>query len=230
MKTVGIIGGLGPGTTAEFYLAIVSGFARRNVDRTPPIIIGSVSATHDVYQDCILKNDCRFLPYLLKEAKRLEESGADFLVMPCNTLHRYMPEIKAAVKIPVLSIVEETLRYIKEHGFNKVGLIATMGTVKNKVYEDLLSQNDIELLKPSDLAQQQLNKIIVKLVDGMFLDSDRQVIMSTIDDMAKRNADAVALACTDLQLLLPESEEVHVFDTMRILAEAVVEYQLEGLS
>lgn len=228
MKTVGIIGGLGPNTTAEFYLEIVAGFGKRKIDCSPPVVIGSVSASWQVYDDCILKNECRFLPYLLKEATRLEKAEVDFLVMPCNTLHTHIKTIRKSVKIPVLSIVESTIDYIKANGYKKIGLISTMATLENKVYEKEFVKHKIKFISPNGLKQQQLNKVIRKLVDGLFLDSDRKIIMQAIDEMKKDGADAIALACTDLQLLLPTCDDIPIFDTMKVLADATVDEMLKS--
>ena len=96
MKTVGIIGGLGPETTSEFYLDIV--FSCQKKDRTarPPILISSVPMPYQIEEDAIEKNIGieRISPFLLTEAKRLEKAGADFIVMPCNSLHVFIEEIR----------------------------------------------------------------------------------------------------------------------------------------
>src|SRR3989338_6727859 len=106
MKKVGIIGGLGPETTSEFYLDLVFSCQKKDRTHRPSIIIASVP-----------------LPYKIEEAKRLEKSGADFIVMPCNSLHIFIKEIRNAVKIPVLSIVEETVKFLKKNKFKKVGIV-----------------------------------------------------------------------------------------------------------
>ena len=75
------------------------------------------------------------LPFLIKEAKRLEEAGADFIVMPCNSLHVFIKEIRGSVKVPVLSIVEETIKFLKKNNFKTVGIVSTSATIENKLYE-----------------------------------------------------------------------------------------------
>ncbi len=124
MKTVGIIGGLGPETTAEFYLDIIFSCQKKNKTQRPPIIISSVPLKFKIEQDLIMKNKGakRYIPFLTKEAKRLEKSGADFLVMPCNSLHVFINEIRQAVKIPVLSIIEETIKFLKKNKLKRVGI------------------------------------------------------------------------------------------------------------
>src|SRR3989344_5699129 len=122
MKTVGIIGGLGPKTTSEFYLELVS--SSRNLDKSnrPPILIYSVPLSYNTEERAI-KNGIidggEYLPILVEGANKLEKSGADFLVIPCNSVHIYIEEVRKSVKIPVLSIVEETSRFLKEENISE---------------------------------------------------------------------------------------------------------------
>jgi len=224
MKSVGVIGGLGPETTSEFYLEVIFGCQKQNATQRPLIVISSVPLLFEIEKDLIASNTGkeRYIPFLVNEAQRLEKSGVDFLVMPCNSLHVFIKEIRAAVKIPVLSIVEETISYLQQNNFSNVGLISTSATVKNNVYEDELRKNQINFETPSDLERAKMDKIIQKLIEGRQLNADRAEIINTANNLAKSGVDCVALACTDLQLLLPSSTDVPIFDTMKILANATV--------
>ena len=225
MKSVGVIGGLGPETTAEFYLEVIFGCQKRDQIQRPSVIIASVPLLYEIENDLIARNfgKERYVPFLTKEAKRLEKAGADFLVMPCNSLHVFIKDIRLAVKIPVISIVEETISYLMENNFKKVGLISTSATITNKVYEVDLSKNNIEYVTPNELQRAKMNKIIQRLVAGQHLNKDREEIQAIVDELTQQKVDCVALACTDLQLLLPKNDEVEVFDTMKILSKATVE-------
>ncbi len=135
MKTVGIIGGLGPETTSEFYLDVIFSCQRKNNFQRAPVIVSSVPVPFEIEAESIMKNiDVeRNIPFIENEAKRLEHAGADFIVMPCNSLHIFIRELRESVKVPVLSIIEETTKFIKKAGFQRVGIIATAMTVKNKI-------------------------------------------------------------------------------------------------
>ncbi len=224
MKAVGIIGGLGPETTAEFYLEIIFGCQKISTDQRPLIVISSVPLLFEIERDLIATNTGkeRYIPFLVEEAIRLEKSGVDFLVMPCNSLHVFIEEIRKAVSIPVLSIVEETINYMKQNNFSNVGLISTSATVKNSVYENELRKNNISFETPSDLEKAKMDRIIQKLIEGRHLNADRDEIVKAANNLAKTGVDCVALACTDLQLLLPNSADVPMFDTMKVLADATV--------
>lgn len=225
MKSVGVIGGLGPETTAEFYLEVIFQCQKRNTEQRPSIVISSVPLLFEIERDLIESNTGkeRYIPFLVDEAKRLEKSGVDFLVMPCNSLHVFINEIRESVSIPVLSIVEETVNYLKKHNFKKVGLISTSATVANNVYEKKLGDEGIDYVTPNDLQRAKMDKIIQRLINGQHLNQDRELILEVVKELSTQDVDSVALACTDLQLLLPGSSEVPIFDTMKVLAESTVE-------
>ena len=224
MKSVGIIGGVGPETTSEFYLKVIFQCQKLNTVQRPSVVIASVPLLFEVERDLIAfnKGKERYIPFLTNEARRLEKSGVDFIVMPCNSLHVFINEIRDAVNVPVLSIVEETIQYLKDKKIDNIGLISTSATVTNSVYEEQLVKNNLDFVVPNDLQKAQMDKIIQRLVEGQHLNSDRDLILKVVDDLVDAGVDGVALACTDLQLLLPKSDKVHIFDTMNVLAQATV--------
>lgn len=225
MKTVGIIGGLGPETTAEFYLDVIFSCQKRDKTARPSVIIASVPLPYQIEEDAIAKNVGveRCLPFLVQEAKRLEKAGAEFIVMPCNSLHLFIKEIRESVSTPVLSIIEETVKFIKKNEFHKVGIVSTSATVRNKLYENALEQNSIGYEAPDDFQQEKMGKFILNLVTGQQNNKDREGLIAIINDFEDKNVDCVVLACTDLQLLIPKHPTLKIFDTMKILVDATVE-------
>jgi len=224
MKTVGIIGGLGPETTAEFYLDIIFSTYKKSKEQRPEILISSVPLPYQIESDLIERNEGgeRYIPYLTAEAKRLEKAGADFLVMPCNSLHVFIEEIRKSVSIPVLSIIEETVNFVKEKGYKRVGIISTSATIENKLYENAFKEANIDYVTPNDFQQAKMGKIIINLVMGQQRNEDREEIIKITDSFDKKDVDCVALACTDLQLLIPKHKSLPIFDTMKILSDATV--------
>lgn len=224
MKTVGIIGGLGPETTAEFYLDLVFSCFKKNKNVRPSIIISSVPLPFRIEKDLITKNIGveRYVPFLVAEAKRLEKAGADFIVVPCNSVHIFIEDIRKSVRIPVLSIIEETVKFLKKNRLKKVGIVSTSATIKNKLYENAFKQEDILFEAPNELQQEKMGKIIHNLVMGQQNNKDREELIKIIDDLSRKKVDCVALACTDLQLLIPKHPKLKIFDTMKVLVEATV--------
>ena len=225
MKTIGIIGGLGPETTSEFYLDIVFSCQKKDRIARPSVLIASVPLPYQIEEDAISKNIGieRCLPFLTSEAKRLEKAGADFIVMPCNSLHIFIKEIRNAVKVPVLSIVEETVKFLNKNNFNKVGIVSTSATIENKLYENAFKENGISYETPDDFQQAKLGKFILNLVTGQQNNKDREELIKIISDFENKNVDCVVLACTDLQLLIPKHPNLKIFDTMKIFVDASVD-------
>ncbi|MBI5001816.1 amino acid racemase [Candidatus Woesearchaeota archaeon] len=224
MKTVGIIGGLGPETTAEFYLDVVFGSLQKDGNKRPPILIWNIPLIMQVERELLEKaiGEEKYLPFLIDAAQRLERGGADFLVLPCNTLHVFIEEIRAAVHIPVLSIVEETTRFLLEQNIHRVGILATTVSLQKKLYETSLSHAGIKQIPPNNFQQAKLGKIIHNLVSGRHSDADRKFLISVVQDFEEKKVFTVILACTDLQLLVPQHKSLQIFDTMKILVDATI--------
>lgn len=140
--------------------------------------------------------------------------------MPCNSLHEFINEIRESVKIPVLSIVEETTKFLKEEGITKVGIISTFITLDKKLYENSFIANGIEQIRPDDFQQAKIGKIIHNLVSNRHSNKDRGELINIIDTFGAKGVNHVILACTDLQLLIPSHSQMKIFDTMKIFADA----------
>lgn len=223
-KTVGIIGGLGPETTAKFYLEVISKSKLVDATQRPQLAIWSVPMDLVVEDSFIKGNDesSAYTSLLIEGAKKLELIGADFLVIPCNSVHVFIDQIRQAVTIPVLSIVEETNSFLKEHNISKVGLLATSATVKSNLYGELLEKNSIQVVLPSVTEQTELDSSITRLVNNQSSEQDKQKLESIITTLASNGVQTTLLACTDLQLVAPSHPTVAIYDTMHILAESTV--------
>lgn len=219
-KTLGIIGGLGPETTARFYMEVV--FACSKISgRRPQILISNVAVPLSVEKELITeaKNEKNILPFLFNAAKQLEKGGADFIVIPCNTVHIFIEEIRKSVNIPILSIIEETSNFLKDNNINEIGLLATTSTIKNRLFDKDLTKNSVRIKIPDNLNQLKMGNIIHNLVDNKSTQGDNKEFLRIINELRINN---ILLACTDLQLLSPKLKNVKFFDTLDILARATV--------
>lgn len=221
MKTVGIIGGLGPETTAKFYLEIISSCSDLNKEARPSILVWNVPIPFKTEENLIIRGQCQeeYLPFLLDGAKRLERAGADFLVMPCNSMHIFIKEIRKAVGIPVLGIVEETVKVLKNEDIESVGLLATSVTLENGLFQTALAKDKIPFNVPSSNDQSEVSKVILNILSGKKSDHDKIKITKIIKSLG---TNTLILACTDLQLLLPKMANMNIIDTMQVLAKATV--------
>lgn len=223
-RTIGILGGMGPEATAEFYKRIIKLYQKDEcaVDDAdfPNIIINSIPA-EDMLNDL---EDCRSLivRQLCAASKVLEQAGAEFMAIPCNTATLFLKEIRSAVGIPVLDITELAAQAATDTNCKTVGLIASTSTIKSKIYENKLSKQGMRMVVPSAIDQQKVNQIIMRILAGLKTATDRQVIADIATGMKQQSAETVIVGCTELPLLLSELSGVAIIDTIDVLAKATL--------
>lgn len=224
MKTVGIIGGLGPETSAKFQLKIISLYLKNNKKQRPPILSWNIPLPLKIEEDLIIRNfgEKRYFPFLIEAAKILEKGGADFLVMPCNTMHIFIEEIKKAVNIPVLSIVDETISVIKGKNISRIGILATSTTLNKKLFLSKLKALGIKSVIPNKKQQKKLDQLILRLAMSKYNPKDKIELDKIIKRMIRGGIKHIILACTDLQIIIQRRSDVQILDTMKILANASV--------
>jgi len=224
MKKLGILGGMGPVSTVYFYDLIIKIFQKRyNAvyhSDYPYIAMLSVPIPDNV-EDLKQKNKMR--EELIEAAQTLEKIGVDLIVMPCNTEHIFYKDITEKVSLPVLNIVDETLKQVQKKNCKKLLLLSTLSTIRYGLYEGRGSS--VNIVKPSQSEQNTVNKIIYNLLAGKVLEEDADIIVNIID---KYELDGVIVGCTELSLLFdiinPKiSKNRMVFDSTKILAEKTVE-------
>jgi len=221
-KRLGIIGGMGPETSSKFYLELIER-SRKFCDSYPSIIMDSVSIPFSLEEDIIQKskNENRLLPLLKGSIKKLNKLGIDFIVIPCNTAHIFIDELKKESDIPIVSIIEETVKIVKERGFRNVGLLATKKTVDSKLYENVLIENRIDVILPTEEEQKNISRIIIRILQNKAYNEEKKSLKRIIENLIKRGSEAIILGCTDLQIILAQDEfEVELLDSMKILAES----------
>lgn len=223
MKTLGILGGVGPQTTSKVYLSIIDLVRKSKEDKYPPIVIYNLPFPFIIEDEAIIQgiNSEKMVPYLIDGAKILEKAGANFGILPCNTLHKYINEIRESVKFPFLSILDETAAQLKLLKIQTVGILATKTTVESDIYGDVLKKNGISILYPTKTEQNDINNIIVELISGKESDIHGQKIEIICGSLSKKGATGVLLACTDLQLATSNiNSPVPLIDTTEVLIRA----------
>jgi len=155
--------------------------------------------------------------------KQLENAGADFIVLPCNTLHQLMPAIRRHTKLEVLDIIEEVSRHINNN-YKRVGIISTNKTRKEKIYDRYLG--GVEIVYPSDSEQENISNIIIRIIRRDLKDSDLGYVNSVIESMVLNGAEKVILACTDLANLI--GNNANTIDSTEILIDLIL-YRMKHL-
>lgn len=156
-----------------------------------------------------------YLPFLVRGINRLEVGGADFLVVPCNTVHELYPEMSQATDLEMLHIVEETAQELSNMSAERVTLLATETTVKSRLYQGILEQRGVECVVPDEETQADLNATVAELVGSGQADNRKDSFQRTVQRYLDLS-DVVVLGCTDLHMLVEDSDRV--VDSMDVLA------------
>ncbi|MGD2200331.1 MAG: amino acid racemase [Candidatus Bathyarchaeota archaeon] len=220
-KIIGILGGMGPEATADLYHRIIRATPVEKDQDHPSTIIYSNSKVPD-RTPAVLGEGESPVPEMLMAARKLEEAGADFIIMPCNTAHFFIEELRKGLGIPVINMIEITAEKTAERfpRAKKAGLIASDGTVKSGIYDGYFSEKGIEiLLPPGDLQKVAMESIYDHIKTGD-LEKGREKTMVVADDLVNRGADIVICGCTETSLVLKDGDlPVPVVDPLQVLAE-----------
>jgi aspartate racemase len=225
MKTVGLIGGVGPESTIEYYRFIIEAYRERKQDDTyPSIIINSV----DVNKYVATANQFgKFADELVIEIERLARAGADFGALAANTPHIVFDELQRRSKLPLVSIVEATCDKARRLGLKRVALLGTRFTMTGGFYQDVFARTGIDLVVPNAEEQEYIHeKYIGELLKNIFTDDTRAGLLAIVKRLRERDAiEAVILGGTELPLILRDAEpdDVEFLDTTRIHVEKIVE-------
>ena len=230
MKTLGIIGGLGPESTLDYYQRIIALFRERTGDRHyPEFVVVSVDLSKGL--DFMDANDLSGMAnYLLEGIGKLARAGADFGIISANTPHIVFDEVASQSPIPLISIVEATCAAAKARELKRLALFGTRYTMQASFYPKVFSREGIELLVPEPNDQNWIHdKYFSELVPGIFLPETHAGLIAIVDRIkAKSDIDGVILAGTELPLILcdPHHNGIPFLDTTKIHVETAVDEML----
>lgn len=225
-KTLGILGGMGPMATAYFMKNIID-MTEASTDQEHIDMLVYNNATIPDRTKYILDRTAENpIPYLQRNAKKLEKAGVDFIAMPCNTAHFFFEEIQKSVSVPVLHIVKETVEYIakRDNKCKKIGILATKGTLASGVFEDFCKQNGLEAVLPTKAVSNMLMDIIYNKVKVGKKVSVAE-FLGVIEDMKDDGCDAVILGCTELSVIKSDLQlnRYDIVDSLDVLSRRVIE-------
>ena len=230
MKTLGIIGGMSPESTVLYYQTINRAInARLDGNHSAPILIDSLDFANIV----ALQNAGDWHQAgqrLAQSGKRLQDSGADLLLLATNTMHKVADAIEAAISIPFLHIIDATAAAIKVQHLERVGLLGTAFTMQDGFYHQRMNAHGINLLTPKHDTQTRIHRIIFEeLCRNRIEESSRTFYQETVHQLQQQGAQGVILGCTEIGLLLDASNSaLPVFDSARLHALAAVEAILDS--
>ncbi|MFZ0613937.1 MAG: aspartate/glutamate racemase family protein [Desulfobacterales bacterium] len=225
MKTIGMLGGMSWESTISYYKALNEGVKS---------VLGGLSSAkiflYSVNFDEIEKLQhagkwSETASILAAAAKSIEAGGADFLIICTNTMHKVVPQIEAAISIPILHIADATAKKLISDGISKVGLLGTRFTMEQEFYKNRLIENfDIDVIVPNSDEREVVHRVIYdELCQGVIRPESREQYLEIVKALHNRGAEAVILGCTEIALLIQKKHtDVPLYDTTKIHADEAV--------
>lgn len=221
-KLLGVLGGLGPMATVYFYELLTSLTDAKSDQEHIDMVISSRATTPDRTAYILGKSDVNPIGAMIEDAKKLVAFGADIIAIPCNTAHYFYDQLAAAVNVPILNIVEESVACLKAGGISKFGLLATDGTVISKTYQKYCEAHDITCVVPDAPHQARVMEIIydqIKMGKKVNMESFYEISHY----MRSLGCERLILGCTELSLIKRDEKLGDFYtDSLECLALATI--------
>lgn len=229
MKKIGIIGGIGPAPTLDYYRGIIEGYREEaNTEDYPEIIIDSINMT-EMLSYVSDKNWEKLAGMLVRSIESLAAAGAVFAAIASNTPHIVFDTVKNLSPLPLISIVDETCKYARANNCRKAVVTGTRFLMSSGLYENELKKYGIEAVVPPEEEQKVIHGIIFpNLENGIVLPEDKLKMLEIINRITlEQRADALILACTELPLMIRENDmDILTLNTTKIHIDAILDYIL----
>lgn len=231
MKRIGLIGGMGPEATIDYYKEIINAFKNDGDLNYPEIIIYSVNLSEFVELMKTKKYEMATI-LLLEKIDALKRAGADFAALSANTPHLLFDRLKEKSGIPLISIVEATCSEALRRGFRRTGLIGTGFTMDSSFFPDVFNKHGVDVVMPDKADKELINyKLFSEIELGIFKNETRELLIGIIDKMVKqKRIDSIILGCTEFPLILTEDtySGVPVLNTTKIHVKEIINYCLSN--
>ncbi len=223
MRTLGIIGGLGPMATAYFLQLLIQMSDAKTDQEHMDTLIYSMPSIPDRTKYIIGESEQNPVPQMVYCGKKLKEAGADIITIPCITAHYFHEELEDKIGLPIINAIDETTLCLEEEKISRVGIMATDGTIKSGLFQKTLERRGIEVILPDTENQKKVMHIIYNEVKaGKKVDMSRFYQIS--DELTGKGAEAVLLACTELSLIKRDfCIKEGYLDVMEVLARKAVQ-------
>src|SRR3989338_117417 len=224
-KMIGILGGMGPLASANLYYRLIE-IAQRDYHAEqdtdfPPMFLYNITLFG--FDETGIVDPKLVKKQLIAGVKKLEQSGSDFIIIACNTVHYFYNDMQQAVRIPIISIIDETTRLVQETRYTIVGLLTSHTTKHVGIYQKALEKLGIRTLLVTEAQQKMLDEVIVHVMSGGQGEEDEKNLKIIVEDLRKQGAEAIILGCTELPLAIHQSDiHVPLFDSTTILAKAAL--------
>lgn len=222
-NVIGILGGMGPQASSYLYNTIIDkavrDFGAKNNDQFPEIILHSIPVPDFISSD---KNQGRALIMLKQRVREMGKLNVSCLSIACNTAHVLMNELKKESEVPLISMIEAVVEQIKADELNKVGLLATPSTVKYQLYQSALRKYGITATVPTREQLRIIENIVRNILQGKVSLSDGKKLMVIVNSLKQKGVQGIILGCTELPLVFPSEYSLPVYNSVEILARALL--------
>ena len=228
-KVIGILGGMGPEATVDLFKKILKVTpAEKDQDHLRIIIVNDPQVPDRT--EAILHGGTNPISKLIEDLMILKQAGVDFAIIPCNTAHYYIKELRSAEILPILDMIEETIKFIvkKYPSVKRVGLLATDGTIQSQIYHQWTENKGLEILIPRASDQKTVMTAIDYIKKGTYGPS-RSLMLNIAFKLVEMGAELLIAGCTEIPLVLFEGDsDVPLVDPNWVLALKAVEIATSG--
>lgn len=215
---LGVLGGLGPMSTFRFCQMLTEHTPAVSDADHIDMIVSSRATTPDRTAFILEKSDLDPLPVMIEEAHRLQNAGVDLIVIPCNTAHYFYNGLQKECRVPIINIIAETVSLLKRMGMERIGLLATEGTVSSGAYHTYCQRDGIECIAPSAHDQGVISRMIYEDIKQN-KPIDYAEFNRICHDLQEKGCQRLILGCTELSLLDKSRLPSHLLlDAMDVLA------------
>ncbi len=224
-KVVGVIGGMGPEATVDLMMRVIRATpAEDDMDHIRMFVDNNPKIPSRI--KAIIEGTGKSpAPIMAEMARNLTASGADFLVIPCNTAHYYYDQVCGAVDIPVMNMIDVTVETVlnENASIRTVGLLASKAVLMTGLYTKPFNKQGVDVIYPSPEVQELLMASVRRIKTGKYDTGDREVLHSAAKELVKKRAEALIVACTELSIICEGLDMgVKVYDSSQVLAERIV--------
>lgn len=223
-KTIGVIGGMGPAATVDFFAKLIAATAATRDQDHLRILIDNNPRVPD-RNAAIAGVGPSPGPHLAEAARALERAGADCIVIACNTAHAFQGDIEAAISIPLLSMIDATADAAMARGAQRVGVLAADGCRRARLYQNAFAARAVEALFLGDEAQLDFMALLYRIKAGDVGEDVRRRMAGMALSLNARGAGAVIAACTEVPLVLsPDTLAIPIISSTDALVARAVEF------
>ena len=221
-KLLGVLGGLGPMATVYFYELLTALTDAKSDQEHIDMVISSRATTPDRTAFILGESDTNPIDAMIEDSKKLVAFGAELIAIPCNTAHYFYDQLAAAVDVPILNIVEESVAHLKHEGVKRFGLLATDGTVRSGTYQKYCEAHDIVCVTP----EAEYQKLVTEIIYGQIKQgkrADMTMFRKIEQHMRELGCERLILGCTELSLIKrDEGLDGYYTDSLECLALATI--------